>query len=281
MIEVVFLICLALIWILFAVLQDLKTKEVSNWLNFSLIVFALGFRFFWSLFSESANGFAFFYQGLIGFGIFLVLGNLFYYGRLFGGGDAKLMIALGAILPFSEEFLINVKIFGLFLILFLFVGAGYGLCWSLVLAIKNYKSFRKEFYKLWHRKKVFTLLFIFIGILLMCFYFIDSLFLVLGIFIFIMPYFYLFAKAIENCCMLVEIPVNKLREGDWLAENVKIKKGEVVKQDWEGISNKEISLIQKKFKKVKIKQGIVYVPVFLISFLILIYLWFTKFYFLF
>ena len=99
MFEIIFLIILALIFILVATFQDLRMREVANWINFSLIIFALGFRFFWSLFSES--GFGFFYQGLIGFGIFFILGNLFYYGRIFAGGDAKLMIAMGAILPFK------------------------------------------------------------------------------------------------------------------------------------------------------------------------------------
>ena len=37
----IFLIILALIWLIFAVISDLKTREVPNWLNFSLIIFAL------------------------------------------------------------------------------------------------------------------------------------------------------------------------------------------------------------------------------------------------
>ena len=102
MFEVIFLFVLALIWIMFATVQDIRKREVANWVSFSLIIFALGFRFFYSLFSDM--GFDFFYQGLIGFGIFLILGNLLYYGKMFAGGDAKLMIALGAVLPFSVIF---------------------------------------------------------------------------------------------------------------------------------------------------------------------------------
>ena len=67
MIEVYVLFGLGLIWILFAVVQDIRTREIANWLNFSLIIFALGFRFFYSLFEM--NDFGFFYQGLIGFGM--------------------------------------------------------------------------------------------------------------------------------------------------------------------------------------------------------------------
>lgn len=42
----VFLIVLCLIWIAFAVIQDLRKREIANWLNFSLIIFAIAFRFF-------------------------------------------------------------------------------------------------------------------------------------------------------------------------------------------------------------------------------------------
>ena len=56
---IVVLICLALVWILFATIQDLRSREVANWLNFSLIIFALGLRFFYGLFSNFnfKNGF--------------------------------------------------------------------------------------------------------------------------------------------------------------------------------------------------------------------------------
>src|SRR3989344_7042849 len=133
MLEVIFLIVLALIWIVFASVQDLRHREVANWLSFSLIIFSLGFRFFWSLFN---GNFAFFYQGLIGLAIFLFIGNLFYYSRLFAGGDAKLMIALGPVLGFSENFFTNLKIYSLFLIIFLFAGAFYGLAWSLFICLR-------------------------------------------------------------------------------------------------------------------------------------------------
>ena len=63
MFEVIFLGILALVWIVFATIQDIKSREIANWLNFSLIIFALGFRFFYSLFE--LNDFNFLYQGLL------------------------------------------------------------------------------------------------------------------------------------------------------------------------------------------------------------------------
>jgi len=104
MYEIIFLLALGIVWILFASIQDLKTREVANWLSFSLVIFALAFRLFYSINLRDMN---FLYQGFLGLGIFFIIGNLMYYGRVFAGGDAKLMIVLGSILPLSENIFIN------------------------------------------------------------------------------------------------------------------------------------------------------------------------------
>ena len=271
--EVIFLFVLALVWIVFASVQDLKKREVANWLNFSLIIFALGFRFFYCLFSEA--GFSFLYQGLIGLGIFFVLGNLFYYCRLFAGGDAKLLIALGAVLPFSTEFFTNVKIFMWFFLIFLFIGAVYGFIWSLVLMSWNFKNFKKEFGKRFKKNKSLFLFVLFLALIIMGLGFVFNLFFYLGICIFVFPYFYLFAKSVDEVCMIKNIRTKDLVEGDWLYKNVKVGK-QIVKARWEGLSKKEIKLLKKK-RFVKVRQGIPFVPVFLISFIVLFYLWKIEF----
>jgi len=267
--ELIFLWILALIWIIFATIQDLKSREIANWLNFSLIIFALGFRFFYSFFSS--GNFDFFYQGLIGLLIFFIIGNLLYYGRMFAGGDAKLMIALGVILPFSGDFSKNLEIFVSFFLIFLFIAAFYSLIFSLVLALKNFKKFKKEFgfQVSKHKRTVYSVLVL--GLVLMAFGLFETLFLSLGILVFILPYFYLYAKAVDEVCMIKKLPSKKLTEGDWLYRNIKVG-NKVVKKSWDGLSKKEIKLLQKK-KFVLIRQGIPFSPVFLISFLILIYFW--------
>jgi len=277
----VFLLILALIWIIFASVQDLKKREVANWLNFSLIIFALGFRFFYSVFNPSNSffGFNFLIQGLIGLGIFFVLGNLFYYGRIFAGGDAKLMIALGAILPLSNSLFINLKIFAVFLFIFLVIGAIYGFIWSFVLVSKNTKDFKEEFFKIFktNKNKVYSTMIL--GLLLMFLGFLQSLLLFIGVLVFILPCLFIYAKAIEEVSMVKQVPLKQLTEGDWLYEDLKIKvgrKNKIIKSKWEGLNKEEIKLIRKKYKNktVKIKQGIAFVPVFLISFILLIILYF-------
>lgn len=275
MYEIFFLLILALVWIIFATIQDLKKREVANWLNFSLIIFAMGFRFFYCLFSSNAEGFSFFYQGLIGLGIFFVVGNLFYYGKMFAGGDAKLMIALGAILPFSENLFINLKIFILFFLIFLFVGAFYGLVISVFLSLRNFKDWKKEFYSQLTKKKKLIYVFMFSGLILMVFGFIENLLFIFGIFIFILPYFYVYARSIDEVCMIRKVKTSQLMEGDWLYTDLKVGK-KIIKKNWEGLSKKDIKEIKKKYKNVKIRQGIPFIPVFLISFLILVLFYFFK-----
>ena len=270
MYHILFLIFLAVIWLVFASIHDLKKRIVPNWLSFSLIIFALGFRFFYSLFNEN---FSFFLQGLIGLGIFFIIGNLLYYGRMFAGGDAKLMIALGPILGFSGSFFENLEFFSLFLILFLFIGGFYGLIWSFFLASNNFNILKKEFVKQFNSNRktiyavmVFALFFMVLG-------FFEGLVFYLGLLIFIMPYLYIYAKAIDDTCLIKTLNVKELEEGDWLHKDLKIGK-KVINMNWEGLNKKEIKEIQKKYKKIKIRQGIPFVPTFLISFLVFVYFYF-------
>ena len=274
MIEVIFLLALAFIWVLFAAIYDLKTTEIPNWLNFSLIIFALGFRFFYSLFSS--NNFTFFYQGIIGLGIFIILGNLLYYGRIFAGADAKLMIALGAILPLSYNLISNLQIFISFLLLFLLCGSVYGIVASIYLMTTNFKDFKKEF--VIRYKKFFTINIIFslLGISMMILGLLSTLLLLyLGIFVFVLPLLYVYMKSVDESCMIKEVNPKSLMEGDWLYKDIKIG-NRVLKANWDGLEKEDISLLVKRGKPVVIRRGIAFGPVFLISFLTLLYFYFIN-----
>jgi len=262
---------LGLIFLLFASIQDIKTTEISNWLCYSLIIFTLGFRLFYGLFS--GNGFGFFYSGLIGLGIFFVLANLFYYSRIFAGGDAKLMIALGVVLPLFSNFTDNLKIFILFFVLYLFVGAIYGIFASIFFMFKNLSKFKKGFPKYFRKYKNIIFVINFFGLFFMVLGFENAFLFASGILIFVLPYFYFYSKAIDNFCMVHRKKGKNLIEGDWLIRDVKIGK-KLIKASWEGLSKKDIELIKKSGKSIDIKYGVVYAPVFFISFLLLVVLYF-------
>lgn len=266
----IFLIFLALVYLIGAIMQDLKRREVDNLWNFSLLVFAFSYRIFSGL---DSGEYWVIINGVIGFTITLFLGNLFYYSRVFAGGDAKLLIALGPILPFSFDWIVNVKIFSSFIMLFLITGSIYVFIWSLFLVFKNFNEFKKEFIRsIKHNKKNWVYVIIFETFLLLFVLIVKEIsFLSIGLVVIMFPILYSYAKAVEEKCMIVYTPVNKITEGDWLYHDLKFS-GIKINSSWEGLSKEEISLIKNKYKKsVLIKQGIPFTPSFLFAFLIVIY----------
>ncbi len=263
-----FLIILGLVWIIGAVLQDLRRREVDNLWNFSLIAFALVYRVGISL---DTGNYWFILNGVIGLVIFVVLGYLFYYSRLFAGGDAKLLMALGAILPLSFNWVSNVKILGFFILLFMITGSIYALIWSMVLVFKNKKKFFKEFSKQWQLfKKAFLITIVFCILWIIFILVLGELeFVFIGIIVLLFPLLFMFAKAVEESCMVKMVNYDKVTLGDWLYKDIKIGKKKI-KANWEGISESELELIKKTRKKVLIKYGIPFTPAFLFAFLSLL-----------
>ena len=266
-----FLIILGLIWIVIAVIQDYRNREVPNWLNFSLLLFALAFRAFFSAFT---NNYMFLVFGLVGLVIFFILGNILYYSRLFAGGDAKLFIALGATIPFANNFFDNNLIFFVFLISLLFGGAVYSLVYSSVLAFRCKKAFVKEFNSLFKKNKsnFYAVLAFSIGFILFFLITKEIIILLFPLFALSLFFIYIYTKAVEQSCMLAYMPVSKLTVGDWLVKEVRVS-NKTIKPYWEGLSEEQVDILKKNYKgKVLIKQGIPFTPAFLIAFLVLIYI---------
>jgi len=267
-----FLIILALVWLIGAILQDLHRREVDNLWNFSLIGFALAYRLAVSSFT---GNYWFILNGVIGFLVFLALGNLFYYSRLFAGGDAKLVIALGAILPLSYSWLVNLKIFGIFIGGFLVGGSVYVFIWSIFLAVANFRSFSKEFAKqsraYSHYFKIALLATLIFGGIS---YFVSGELILSSIIFLLMPLLFVFARSVEEVCMVKNVEIDKLTVGDWLYEDLYVK-GKKIRKNWEGLTEKDIKLIKDKYhRKVMVKYGVPFTPSFLIGFLLV--LWFLE-----
>ncbi len=265
-----FLIAIGLIWVTIAVIQDLRKREIANWWNFSLIAVALSYRAFVSLWMQD---YWYLLHGLIGFAIFFALAYAFYYGRVFAGGDAKLLMGLGAVLPFSGLFFDNLLIFLYFIFLFLLCGSIYGLFYSIGLALRNRKAFALEFVRRARRQKKIFAVFIVLALVFSVFVIFmgELVFLLFSLCIFLFPFLYCYAKAIEECCLIKEKKVKELTVGDWLYKQIKVGK-KIIKPNWEGLSEEELKLLERYRGKVTIKEGIPFTPSFLFAFLVLIYL---------
>ena len=108
----------------------------------------------------------------------------------------------------------------------LFAGGIYGLIWGGFLFVYGWKESRKEFSKSIRNDYVIGT--IILGMILSILGLFSILFLFFGIFFIFGIVLYVFAKSVEKISMIREISVKELREGDWLAENVRLK-GKIIK----------------------------------------------------
>jgi prepilin signal peptidase PulO-like enzyme (type II secretory pathway) len=120
----------------------------------------------------------------------------------------------------------------------------------------------------------------------------DMPFLLIGVLLGVFPFLFVFAKGLENVSMIREVSGLELREGDWLAEDTKVMvrvaagsgqraaETRVIKANWDGLSLEDIKILKGK-RKVMIKEGLPFVPAFLIAFLGYVFLkdWFIGFLF--
>ncbi|MBI5804366.1 prepilin peptidase [Candidatus Pacearchaeota archaeon] len=264
-----FLFAIALLWTLFATIQDIKHREVANWLNFSLLAFALSYRAFYSI---STKQYQFFLVGILGFGVFFIIANILYYSNVFAGGDAKLLMSYGAIIPFTSY--ISVPIIALFFtLLLLTIGAGYSIVYSVGIISKNKKKFLKELETKIKKNKTLLTLSLIVFLISIILTTKSKIFVPLAL-TSIIPAIYLYSSSLEKC-MIKLYPPSKLTEGDWLEKDVKIGRT-TIKKTVHGLTKKDIAFLKKHRRSVFVKEGIPFTPAFLISLIVTIIL-FLKF----
>jgi Flp pilus assembly protein protease CpaA len=278
-----FLFWLFLTGIIVASLQDLKRREVDNWLNLFLLLASFSFIFFQAIFSKDAT--IIFQAGFALVTLFIFM-NMFYYGRVFAGGDAKLLFAM-TVFFIGATFVATLVNMGIFLLFLMLAGSIYGIIYSVVLYIKDFEKVNKKikegFSVLWVRCLIV------LGVILFVFSYVNwwyphlffglgwgMPFLLFAIFALVLPLLYVFAKGLENASMMRTISGKELREGDWLVNDIRVGR-KTIKADWDGVSLEDIKLLKNK-KKVKIKEGLPFVPAFLIAFLLYVFLkeWFIE-----
>ena len=135
-----FLIGVISFGLILAIIQDIKRKEIDNWLN--LLIFISGTIYILIESIITKEYFILFYFLMTFIGIFL-LANILYYSNIFAGGDYHLLIALTPLFVTTQFNLIFSNIF-LFLILLIFSGSFYSLFFSIFLYFKNFKKIKEE-----------------------------------------------------------------------------------------------------------------------------------------
>lgn len=267
------LFSVAFVLLVIGTVVDIRTREVPDWTNFAGIIAGLGIRGLWGLTSNDWSALGW---GVLGFAAFFILACLMFYTGQWGGGDSKLLMALGALL--GLRFSLGSMAVA-FIVWALLAGAAYGLVWSLALAVKNWKAFVARYVTLVRsvRRAHVPVIAVLVFGIAFAIASDDNLFrtmmLVLGLSVPALFYTAIGVKAVELCCMYKSLRPEKLTEGDWIARPVRIKGRLVVGPKSLGITKAQIEeLKQHKVREVIVKEGIPFAPSFLIAFLLSVWL---------
>ena len=271
---------IAFIALLVGSITDLKTREVPDWVNYGLILSGIGINLLFSAIYSNSN---FIINSIVGLAIFFGIAYIMFYAGQWGGGDSKILMGLGAMIGIDVSFK-TPQILLAFFINALFIGAIYGLLWSILLVLKNRKKFWKEFSRILSGKNIvkakkiifIALLLIFIVLFAVQIYYIKIIILSLMLLILATFYLWIFVKAIEKSSMYKLVEPSRLTEGDWVVDDVFVNKQYICGPKDLGIGRKQIKKLiefhrQGKVKKILIKEGIPFVPSFLIAFLITLF----------
>ena len=266
--ELYLILGVTLIATIIATSFDIKYKYVPDLLNYFLIIFGIGANLILAIMSNSPKPIIY---SLIGAAIFYGIGAAFYYTGVWGGGDAKLLTGYGATMASFPAIAVWPFLFSLFINI-LFCGAIIGVIGSGYLMYKHRKSFAKEMRKTLNKlKKIVVALYILFIFTVMGFLVTKNLLLLISwALIVLFFYFFLSLKAIEKVCMLRHIEPKYMQEGDWVLEPVKANGKVVYAPEKQGISMKDLKKLQNlaaqgKIKTITIKEGIQYVPAFLLA----------------
>ncbi|MBW2996626.1 A24 family peptidase [Candidatus Woesearchaeota archaeon] len=282
MITDIILLSLAFVALIIGTVTDIKTREVPDWLNFSIIFAGIGIRL---IYSSMTFDWIYLLEGAAGLAAFVILGYLMFYAGQWGGGDSKLLMGLGALIGLNLSLQPN-QLLIVFLFNVLLVGAVYGLIYSTTLAIIHREKFIKNFSKLMHSKQIqrfrrMRIIFLIMLILIIAYFlkgrlmdiFVLSTLTIMIILLYLSFYLVIFVKAVELSAMYRFITPEKLTEGDWIAKDVIVDKKKIVGPKDLGIEKKQIKQLielkkQGKISKVKVKYGIPFVPSFLAAFIL-------------
>ena len=264
-------ICLA--GLLIGSFTDIKRREIPDLINFGLLALGFGIRIIYSI--TSWNIFPFL-EGAAGFAVCFLIACLMFYTGQWGGGDAKLLMALGMVIGLKldiNSFLVT------FIINSFIIGALWGLAWAVFKAAGKWKAFRKEFARIKKENvgKAEIVLFAVFFIMVILFFALPQfdfriLLLLLSIMPIILVYLWVFAKATENCCMVKSIAPEQLTEGDWVYKDIKYKGKIIASRKDLGIEKRQISRIialKKKhvLSRVLVKEGVPFTPSFLFAYI--------------
>lgn len=260
------LIPLTILTLLIASYADLKRREVPDWLSYGFLMAVLGIRAIFSV----EYGWSIIISGFLGLLICFALACFLYYTNQWGGGDSKVLMGMGALLGVNIPLQSSSLNLLWFLLALLFLGAVYGLIWMGVIAINHQTIFREQWtLTLLHsRKWQITIALFTVGLAFLAVFY-PFVWPIVP-FPAVVLYLFLFVNTVERGCFCIYRAPKQLVEGDWLAEEVRAGGKKVLpaktleKEDLFMLKTLEV---EKKLKKVLIKEGVPFMPSFVLAYL--------------
>ena len=259
-----------LFYFIIASIEDIKKREVYDYINYSLSFLMISIGIFHSIVINSFEPIK-----LVGFGLLLgfLFGSILYYLGIWGGGDAKFLIGFSAssyyllyfiksttLIPFlnskitlekiSEIFLFNfgefIKLFFQFFLKIILVLDILFLLFIVFSFIKTFKD-KKQVKNLSVLSSI--LLFLFSGL----YFYYSSIILILIGFICFILLFFADDEIFNSVYIKIKKSFSELVVGDLLVENIKFNKKNLVSKEnfINGLEQNDISLISKYFKNEK------------------------------
>ena len=267
----IYLIALAVL--LAASYTDLKTREVPDWLNYALIAVGFGVA---AVMAVSEWSFLPVAHSVAGFAVMSAIGYFMYYTGQWGGADSKLLMGLGAL--FGIELSVS-SFMATFIVNFLAVSVVYGLCWSVYLAVKNWGKFAKVMDRELEKWRLlrFAVLAVSVALIPVVFFtpdfYVKAMLVSMVVIIVATFYVWIFAHAVEKSSMLRFVSPEKLTVGDWIAEDVVVSGKRIAGPKDLGVEAAQIKQLislkrRGKIRKVLLKEGIPFVPSFLLAFIV-------------
>ncbi len=255
--------------------SDIKTREVPDWISFALMGFSVGNALIISIYARNPD---FIINSLLGLGVGVAIGFFMFYTGQWGGGDSKLIMGLAALigLNIKESLLSEYNMILVFIINIMLVGAFYGIIYSLAKAFMNFKQCGKAAKEKLKSKPIMITRIILLGLVIVSLAYwliireFDSLLiLIMSVFMLVLFYLWVLISCVEKSCMIKEVGVGKLTEGDWIVSPIMKGKKLLLKPSKTGITREEIALLKKNnIRNVTIKIGIPFVPSFLLAYII-------------